>query len=168
MIAYLQAKKNKPLGKKSVQSPFRCVVDLTSLVSPFDWFLILFGFWYFPLYFRRVLRDSHHIIQYFVMTDTISCYSVTNHIIEHKKTVEAGCTPQQMLYMAGRRQYIMVEHYGVVDHVCMQMHKLIFQFWNIANMLYARFSMRPFQSKFQYGWKPSILSSLTKTIKQVK
>ena len=105
MIAYLQAKKNKPLGKKSVQSPFRCVVDLTSLVSPFDWFLILFGFCYFPLYFRCVLRDSHHIIQYSVMTDTISCYSVTNHIIEHKKTVEAGCTPQQMLYMAGSPPY---------------------------------------------------------------
>ena len=32
------------------------------------------------------------------------------------------------------------------------------QFWNIANILYARISM----SKFQCGLKPSIFSSLTK------
>ena len=36
------------------------------------------------------------------------------------------------------------------------------QLWNSASMLYARISMRPSQSKFQYGWKSSILSSLTK------
>ena len=36
------------------------------------------------------------------------------------------------------------------------------QFWNIANMLHARFSMRPSQSKFQYGWKPCILPKIAK------
>ena len=38
----------------------------------------------------------------------------------------------------------------------------IFLIIAIAHMLYARFSMRPSQSKFQYGWKPSILSCLIK------